>query len=371
MPISGRLSTVMRLKMVVYRTGKPERESVSTNGQHPTELELVSWLDSDEAVRPSLPIDEHLRECAACQRLVASADEPIEPPDEVRMERQPVRHVPERRDRPTPGEVWRLTWDDISELALVWRLEDDYFRVVPLRADPDYVDDRTLIAETAFELIPGPIALSFGSESSVPLAVFDRYWFELNLDSLVEIRRAIREHEQEKVSDAHLGMPFDGHADARYEYREDLADRFEWLTSAHWRTESESPRSLADLVDAADVDWPAVTNALGRAPIERLQLIRSQFPLTPDDALHLTPLLDVEPTEILATNPPVPIALATAIDRPRWKAQIRAQRAAGHFDEATAHYQAAVAALALAARETVAPATEEQWHVRLEHVFAT
>ncbi len=337
---------------------------------HPTEVELIEWFDANHSRRPMLAVDSHVRACLVCQSLMAKGGEPIEVPEAV-VEVQPSLDIPERREVPAAGEVWRLSWDDVSELALVWRAIDDYFRVVPLRPDPEYADERTVVTGTGSSILPGDVALWFGLESSVPLGVFDRYWFEIDLEPLGGVRAAIRERKPVEAAHVRVGAPVTSALDARYEYREDISDRYEQLTNAHWRIERESSRTLADLVNAANATWSQVTTALGLEAHERLRLQRSQYLFRAEDAARLAVVLDTTPEEILATNPPIPPTLAAALDQPRWKPRILEERRTSGLDEAGARYRVAFAALALAARESAPPSTEEQWDVRLEHVFAT
>jgi hypothetical protein len=338
--------------------------------EHPTELELVTWLDAGEADRASLGVDVHLRGCALCRTLVASAGRPIATPRPVPFEPQESFEVPKSREAPSPGEVWRLAWDAVSELGLVWRSVDGYFSVVPVRPDAGFADDRTVVVDSHAAILSGTLALWFGLESSVPLAVFDRYWFDVDPEPLAAIRARVRERKPIESAEFTMGTPIIDALDDRYEYREQLTDHFEALATSHWWTETSQSRRLSDLVEASSADWKAVTSALGMEPHERLRLQRSQRLLTDEDASRLAPLLGTTPSAVLATNPPVPLELANVLDRPRWKSRILERRLASGIDEATTRYQVAVAALALAARETVPASTEEQWDVRLEHVFA-
>lgn len=344
--------------------------SLEMGREHPTEVQLVEWLDAEDDVRSTLPADAHVHECSYCRVLVAEAGEPVGVPS-VLVGSQSTLEVPEPREFPTSGQVWRLTWNDVSELALVWRAIDDYFSVVPVRPDPDFADERTIIIESGSSVLPGDIALWFGMESYVPPAVFDRFWFEMDVGSLTTARTSVRERKPVEAALVRTGVPITNALDARYEYREDLADRCESLIGANWRHEHESSRSFAEMVNDAGCSWSDVTEVLGLHPHDRLRLMRGQLLFEEGDAERVSIILNVTADEVLATNPAIPNELASALDRPKWKPRIREERRVRCIDEGSARYHLAFAALTLATRERTAPSTPEQWDVRLEHVFAS
>jgi len=203
------------------------------------------------------------------------------------------------------------------------------------------------------------------------MAVFDQFWFEVELEPFAGIRSAIREGKPVESVAFQLGTPILDAVDDRYEYRELLSDRFDMLAIASWRTDAQPTVTLGQLVDTAHAAWSEVTDALGIDATERLRLKRGQRALSADEATALAELLRTTPEDVLATNPAVPQALADAIDHPRWKGLIRERGRSRSLGEGPARYEVALSAMAQAARETVPAAEERHWAVRLEHVFAT
>lgn len=105
---------------------------------HPTDRELSALLDG--SVDPAL--QSHIDECAYCRSRLRAAGPAIAVPAEVTIEAR-------RIDLPTPvtdalperGDVWRLAWEDVRDLAVVVGVGDDGISVAPLFDDPDDVAD--------------------------------------------------------------------------------------------------------------------------------------------------------------------------------------------------------------------------------------
>ena len=174
---------------------------------HPSDRQLAAWLDATEDARPSMSVSDHLMGCHRCRSLIGSAFDSIalpEPP--YSTERLSLGTIsestPEDLER---GQVWRVRWEDTSQLAMVWSAEIDWVGMIPVTPDPNYADESCVIL--ASEDPDGHSVLWLGLETPLPYHVLDCQVSVLPTDGLKTVRKMLRQGKSIDTIDLKIGQP--------------------------------------------------------------------------------------------------------------------------------------------------------------------
>ena len=338
---------------------------------HPSDRQLAAWLDATEDARPSMSVSDHLMGCHRCRSLIGSAFDSIalpEPP--YSTERLSLGTIsestPEDLER---GQVWRVRWEDTSQLAMVWSAEIDWVGMIPVTPDPNYADESCVIL--ASEGADGHSVLWLGLETPLPYHVLDYQVSVLPTDGLKTVRKMLRQGKSIDTIDLKIGQPIMSAFDDRYLYRSELGETFNLLAESEWAP-AEAGGNLETLAVSAGTDITSIAGVLDLAGPDRLRLRRGLRPLTIREAERLTTTLKVDVTAIIRCNPALDEELVLALSRPRWRGRIDDRRHATGASDIDGRRDIAYAVTGLAARATAPapPSGEEAWHERIGLYFA-
>ena len=303
---------------------------------HPTDRELSALLDG--SVDPALR--SHIDECAYCRSRLRAAGPAIDVPVEVTIEAR-------RIDLPTPvtdalperGDVWRLAWEDVRELAVVLGVSDDGVTVTPLFDDPDDVaDEWTLLFDASSSALGIAFGIGVAHRFTLPLFVFDSRLAQFEANVVSSIENAAAAYRRGDRADGRTGAPVHGQLDPRIDALGEITDEFAILTEAAW---AEPP-----VVDAV-TDWLALDDLDLIEPRRLLELSKGAPPNPEETAAAAEHGLSI-------AGPGLDDSLVSFLDVPLNSTRIR--RRAAREQRAEADVRRAVAAsmanrrFALAAR---------------------
>jgi len=260
---------------------------------------------------------------------------------------------------PSPGQLWRVRWEDTVELVIVLAATDTTVSAAPVTEDVDYADDESVVLPAAACPLEVDMVAWLGLARNLPNRVLDRTfgaasqtWCDVALGG----RGTTAEHGDELVLDS----------DLRHQYRAQLKDNLVRLAEARWVPEG-----------AGGLDAILSTNALGpRELVAILQvevpaavsLVRGQMPVTAEQADLLADHVRLPPEDILAANPAPPGPVCALVDLPRHRPQIDRLAAQRGITDTEAHRVAAYGSWAVAARQT-GVLNDSVWEHRLQQYF--
>ncbi len=285
---------------------------------HPTDRHLAALIDGRLSGEMAESVRSHVRECARCQFRVGAADEVALSGDRPTIGEVPVTVVAESRvDPPAQGDVWRLTWDAISVLAVIWAVEVERVSVLPILDTVD-ADEWSALLDRDVTGGLGQLAVSVALETPVPWSVLDARVSRLaETDMLSTLRAAFRSG---APSDTPRGEVVRSPLDERLVNVELVAESLHELANAVWAP-------LPALATAVDLDFDVLTDA-GVAVNRALAIVRGASPT--DDEVEVIDAATGRRPGI----PPVDDELRRKIDQPRRKAAIRVRARANRGGEA-------------------------------------
>jgi hypothetical protein len=154
---------------------------------------------------------------------------------------------------PERGELWRVRWHEVAELAVVWLPPRPWVRSFPASTDLGFGDDRTVrLGDDDSNL--GPLEIWVGLGVDLPIALFERKLGQVTSSAIDTI--AIYHHANtsgETADGINVGAPITSRLDDRFEYRNILSDRFTTLADSVLAGERTDPdRYAAAARDASD-----------------------------------------------------------------------------------------------------------------------
>ena len=285
---------------------------------HPTDRTLAKLVDGylDAATEAAARI--HVAGCQRCQLRAALSHAGDWPDSPIPSFARVSVDIAEVRDEdPAHGDVWRLTWDAIIILAVVWQTGADRIGILPLveTCDADEWCARLPAAVTGL----GEIAVSVASETEVPWSVLDARVDHLtDMDSVVRLRSAYRTGvDAESVA---RGEAVHSPLDERLLALDVLKERLVELAEAAWMP------LVAEATDRT-FDFDSLVSA-GLPPNRALAIARGATPSEEEaDAIEAG-------TGRRPTLPPIPEDLRRTIDLPVRKLQIRERAVRNQRSEA-------------------------------------
>lgn len=299
--------------------------------QHPTDRQLVALidgrLDDDEAV----PLRAHIAECPRCQLLVGDADESVGDISTVDFHPMQFESLTEDRDAsPARGDIWRLSWDDTTALAAVWKAAEDAVAVMPVMDVID-ADEWCAVLDSTITAGLGDIAVSVAKAIDVPWSVLDARIGELlDIGPISQLRDAMTGIAEAAV-DVLRGAPVLSELDDRLPVLDEITDTMELLANAVWARD-------ADAQPAATIGYEVALEAGLDVPRALAVGVRGAMP-TDDEADLIEAVTGQRPGPA-----PIPVALRRTIDQPIRKAAIRARSLAARHSEGIERMQIALAA---------------------------
>lgn len=197
----------------------------------------------------------HLSECLYCRARIANSrpDVPLEAASK-RLEPgftfEPV--VERSHDQPAPGELWRVAWDDVVEVAVVLGDSGDRWVVHPVVLDPERAaDEWTVVIDATDTPLAFPMGVAVVHRLELPSFVFDSCLGAIAEGALTECRRGREAYKRGEHPPASTGPRTWGPLDPRSVEQAQLVDAFIELADARWVPEV-STHGSADLGPVAD-----------------------------------------------------------------------------------------------------------------------
>lgn len=302
---------------------------------HPTDRALAAYADG----RGTDETGAHVRSCALCRARLASTGPAIELPDalgEAEANIGPV--AQDSYSLPTPGDVWRLAWEDIRSLAVVIRDRDEQVTVVPLLIDaPHEADEWTLILAGDDTSLGFETGAAVAHPFDLPIFVFDARVGQLAEPALERLTAGVSDYRRGRRLTGATGPAVTGPLDDRVEAQGEVVDQFVALAEASWY----------EPVPAKPTDWRAVHRVRPFETSRLYELVLGARPTDEEVAAARDAGVDVPGVQF---DP----SLVTFLSRPPQPARLRRRAAERSRSEADLFMEAATELttrrLALAAR---------------------
>ena len=279
---------------------------------HPTDMTLAAVVDGTLDAASLEVARRHIEECGRCQLRIGQAGPPIEhEPNKAATGVAAAIAVSEvRDDDPRRGDIWRLAWDDLSLLAVVWQAGDgDDLTVLPVFEECD-ADDWCVLFSPSETGGLGDFAVSVALEATVPWPVLDaRVGRVATIESLGKLRS-----DYESGSPAGLAPRDDRLRSELYERSEvldDVRDMLEQLSGVAWVPATVEPAAAS--TSSVDVLFDVL-------PPEEALAISRGAPLTDSQATLIEGATGIPPA-----LPPLSPGIVRLLDSPTRKHKIRAR----------------------------------------------
>jgi hypothetical protein len=285
---------------------------------------------------------------AARQRAVGGGTAALAPFTTLTTEVHALTLDAEAREDVAVGELWRLRWQDVTELAVVVAIDQWWVTVAPVTTDVNAADEYDIILPETASVLGTEFAACLSLESTVPLFVFDRQITPASRPALdtgkaatqlpppETIRDAWRAWRRGVTGPAHLtfGTPVDEADLDRRELRSSIAGGFTHLAGAASVIQGDPVGDIAPLVQQVKglglpPDQLAARTGLDMGVFLRIKRGRR---VTRREAAQLAPLLDTDTRTVLDANPPFDDALITEVSRPVHRPALR-RLAGAHSSE--------------------------------------
>lgn len=286
---------------------------------HPTERVLARLVDDRLDSAQAEETRRHLDQCVRCASRVARlqpATTTVLPA--ARLESIPVRFAEDRDVEPSKGEIWRLSWGETEQLAVVWVGGSLPYTVLPL-IDSSLAGDGCVIFPNE-ESGLGDVAVWMSARTDVPAVVMDARVGRLK--SIVALTRhdeADRADLSLQTSGVEIGAPIRPELDARSDAMEIVRDEFRILSEAAWVPEATETQAVT-------LDFDSLINA--QLPTNRaLAIVRGASP-TPAERN-----LIAASTGVTIGDAPVSLEVIRELERPTRKSRIRDRARRHNRDE--------------------------------------
>jgi hypothetical protein len=242
---------------------------------------------------------------------------------------------------PAAGQIWKATWDRITQLILLIDVSDTTVTAAPVSPDAELADDAAVVLSEDMGPFAYDVVVWLGLATDLPIRTL-----ELLLGDVTEEGRGLL------AGDGGAGAPITHPLDERAQLRDAIAERMDTLGRATWVPEAVEPVDLLEASKAKGFTLSKLAPLVDLEPGDLLALFRRDRAITHDVASRLGPLLGLE-EEALTGSHQIDPDLVWAFDRPSLRRPLR-ERAAreGYEDEAAFRVHVATSELAFAARQT-------------------
>lgn len=278
---------------------------------HPTDMTLAAVVDGTLDTASLKAARRHIEECGRCQLRVAQAGPAIEleTTEAVTSVAAAIAASEVRDDGPRRGDIWRLAWDDLSLLAVVWQAGDRRdLTVMPVFEECD-ADEWCVLFSPSETGGLGDFAVSVALEATVPWPVLDARVGRVATESLSDLRS-----EYESGSPAGLvprGNRVRSELDERTEVLDEVRYMLDQLSGVAWAPAVADPTAAS--TSSVDVLFEVL-------PPEEALAISRGAPLTDSQATLIE-----EATGTPAATPPLPPEIVRLLESPTRKHKIRAR----------------------------------------------
>jgi hypothetical protein len=237
------------------------------------------------------------------------------------------------------GQLWRLRWEQASELAVVLAVDRWWVTVAPATADVSAADDLSLLLPRTASVLNIALAVCVSLECTVPLFVFDRLIAPASRptidseeaaahlpppDTLRDVWRAWRRSTPGPENLAYGTALDDGDLDRR-ELRAAISSSFTVLVGASASIPGDLQGEVVPLaqrvrnLEMRPTDLAAATGL----PSHLFTRINRGGRVNRTEAEQLSPLLSVDPQTVLNGNPALDDGLITEVSQPRHRPALR------------------------------------------------
>ncbi len=311
---------------------------------HPIVDDLVALVDGDLAGSKADEVRDHVDGCAACRAVfervgapidLQSSDDPVDRYTFVPLSPTPI------TGEPAVGDLWQLSWELDTLLAVVVDVADDLFVVAPVTIEPP-----SSPTEAARIRLNAPVAIvwAWATVAEVPVGVFSHPVGAASAGDVDDFRVRMRETSfRPLLEDLAAG----GRDLLR---RTDLAAAMSALADAQWLPDAaEEPLSVRDLLADRHLLPSQVAELAGLPASAITEIARGVRRADDTEASALAEVLDV-PAARLRGHVSLPDALVRAVERPVHRAAIRARALTAGVTEAIARLTVAEAVYVRPAR---------------------
>jgi len=280
------------------------------------------------------------------------------------------------------GQLWRLCWEDTTELALVVDVDRWWITVAPVTTDLAAADEVSpVLAATVSDLNIALVAC-ISLETVVPLFVFDRQLAPASRPTLDAARAAAQLPPPETLralwlawrrsgnppADLAYGTALDDGDLDRRELRATIAASFTTLAGASSCVPADPVGEVIDLADRVNMTGLSLSQLATLSGLSREVFMRLKQGgrVLAEEAQPLSRLLDTNVRTVLESNPPLDDDLIVAVSRPRHRSTLRVlaqQESDEHYrTEDSQRWRMAETIASQAARSVVAVATDAPTH---------
>jgi len=328
---------------------------------HPTSLELASLLDGGDGdiLGRGGAVRAHTADCRRCLAHLLTADDAIvtdfanQPPDVPTSQLPAV--VLAALVRPSPsavtrGEIWRLTWDELTALAVVTMTDEITATVVPV-ADPVEADEGAQIVSSDDSPLGAAVVFWPFAQVVVSLAAFDTHLGRVEVELPTELSTELEfppiAAELRRIGDRSVA----------------------WMPTPSEERPHQTPPVVAALEERG-LGFEELADAVGDEAA--LELWRDGRPPSREEVDALVRDLDV-PTDVVAAEWTAPAPLLTLVCSPDYKIRVRRAAVRHGSSEAEVRTSLVDTILAPAARTTgLQPGTGDlgRWRALIDHELA-
>jgi hypothetical protein len=237
------------------------------------------------------------------------------------------------------GQLWRLRWDNTTELAVVLDIDQWWVTVAPATTELAAADEFSALLPPTASQLNTDLAICFSLECVVPLFVFDRLIAPASRptldhqraqaqlpppDTLRDVWRAWRRSSSVPPALAYGVALDDGDFDRR-ELRSVIAASFSALVGASSCVPGDplgETTPLAERITGTGLKLSELTTTTG-LDRELFLRIKQGGRVSHREAECLAGLLDTDVQSVLNGNPPLADDLIVAVSRPRHRSALR------------------------------------------------
>ncbi|MEV4845087.1 hypothetical protein AB0K20_17965 [Micromonospora matsumotoense] len=345
----------------ITTTGSNDFPDIDVNP--PTAAAEGHLLDGD-LLSPSRTDEKHLAGCGWCQQrqqVAALHDDDFDDEDFLKAARQraqeggaaamaePTRLAPalfalvqgetERADIAV-GQLWRLRWEDATELGVVVDVDRWWVTVAPVTTDLAAADEFSPLFPPTVTALNVALTACISLECVVPLFVFDRQVAPASRPTLDATRAAAQLPSPEALRDIWLawrrgdnppadlvyGTALDDGDLDRRELRTTIATSFTTLVGASSCAPADPLGDVTPLAERVNNTGLALSRLAAQSGLTRevFMRIKQGGRVTATEAEPLAQLLETDVRTVLESNPPLDDDLVMAVSRPRHRPALRA-----------------------------------------------
>jgi hypothetical protein len=243
------------------------------------------------------------------------------------------------RDDVAVGQLWRLRWEDTTELAVVVDIDRWWVTVAPVTTEIGAADEFSLLLPRTASELDTDLAVCFSLECVVPLFIFDRL--------IAPASRPTLDHERAKAqlpppdtlrdvwhawrrsgsvpADLTYGIALDDGDLDRRELRSAIATSFSELSSASSCVPDDPLGEVVPLTERVTGTGLGLSELAKASGLDREVFLRikQNGRISHQEAERLAGVLNTDVQSLLDGNPPLEDDLIVAVSRPRHRPALR------------------------------------------------